>query len=161
MTVKVESIRAGSEHCWHDKYYSRPGSMSIGPWGLPPFTFRQVGGRWIEFQALPGPGARALRAKTMRHPSFSGSGGQAVLRARTRLFRCKGARSIRLDCERGASPCGSTVGSPLRILFPPMLFVRNALAPGPQGCFPAGKRVAKVKGGKDRGEGNYFHLNKD
>ena len=29
MTVKVESIRADSEHCWHDKCYSRPGSMSI------------------------------------------------------------------------------------------------------------------------------------
>jgi 8-oxo-dGTP pyrophosphatase MutT (NUDIX family) len=49
---------------------------------LPPFTFRQVGRRWIEFQAFPGPEARALRAKTMRHPSFSGSGGQALLRAR-------------------------------------------------------------------------------
>jgi hypothetical protein len=32
-----------------------------------------------------------------------------------------------------------------------MLFVRNPAfggTPGPQGCFPAGKRVAKVKGGK-------------
>jgi hypothetical protein len=32
-----------------------------------------------------------------------------------------------------------------------MLFVRNALAPGPQARFSTGKRVAKVKGGKLKG----------
>jgi hypothetical protein len=31
---------------------------------LPPFTFTQVGVRWGEFQAVPGPEARALHAKT-------------------------------------------------------------------------------------------------
>jgi hypothetical protein len=30
----------------------------------------------------------------------------------------------------------------------PMLFPRNALASGPQACFLAGKRIAKVKVGK-------------
>jgi len=43
---------------------------------LPTFTFRQVGARSIEFQALPGPEVRALRAKIMRHASFLGPGGQ-------------------------------------------------------------------------------------
>jgi len=54
----------------------------------------------------------------------------------------------------GPAPfCGSTGGSPYRILFPPMLFARNPLAPGPQACFPTGKRVAKVKGAR-----KFFHL---
>jgi hypothetical protein len=30
----------------------------------------------------------------------------------------------------------------------PMLFAHNALAPGPQACFPTGKSAAKVKVGK-------------
>jgi len=37
----------------------------------------------------------------------------------------------------------------LGIHFPLMLFARNPLAPGPQAYYPPGKRVAKVKGGKD------------
>ena len=47
--------------------------------------------------------------------------------------------------DRPASPCGSTGGSPERILFPPMLFPRNALASGPQVCFFAEKATASVK----------------
>ena len=47
-----------------------------------------------------------------------------------------------------ASPCGSTGGSPERILFPPMLFPRNALASGPQACFFAEKAIARMKVGK-------------
>jgi len=43
---------------------------------LSTFTFRQVGVRPIEFQALPGPEARALRAKTMRRVSSLRPGGQ-------------------------------------------------------------------------------------
>jgi hypothetical protein len=43
---------------------------------LPTFTFRHVFVSPIEFRPLLGPEARALRAKTMRHGSFSGSGGQ-------------------------------------------------------------------------------------
>ena len=55
------------------------------------FNFSQAGARWIEFQALPGPEARALRAKTMRPASFLGRGGQAVLSLGIGLFRCRGA----------------------------------------------------------------------
>jgi hypothetical protein len=35
----------------------------LGHDSLPTFTFRQVGAKSIEFQALPGPEARALRGK--------------------------------------------------------------------------------------------------
>ena len=62
------------------------------PIPLPPFTIRQVGRRGVEFQAFPGPEARALRAKTIRRASFPGSGGQAVLPPRTGLLYCRGAR---------------------------------------------------------------------
>jgi len=57
-----------------------------------PLTFHQVYAGLIEFRALPGPEARALRAKIMRQHSSSGLGGQAVLCPRTGLFRCRGAR---------------------------------------------------------------------
>ena len=50
---------------------------------MPPFTFRKAGRRWIEFQALPGPEARALGAKSMRHDSLSSPGG--LLNAECRL----------------------------------------------------------------------------
>jgi hypothetical protein len=69
---------------------------------LPTFTFRQVGVKAIEFQPLPGPKARALHAKTMRHASFLGPGGQTVLSPGAGVFRCRSVRSIRLDCELGA-----------------------------------------------------------
>jgi hypothetical protein len=70
---------------------------------LAPLTFRQVSVGPIEFQALPGPEVRLRRTpKIMRHASVLGPGGQAVLSPRTGLFRCRGARSIRLDCELGA-----------------------------------------------------------
>jgi hypothetical protein len=49
-----------------------------------------------------------------------------------------------------ASVCGSTGGSPDRILFPPMLFARNALASGPQACILAEKAIAKAKGDKPK-----------
>jgi hypothetical protein len=66
--------------------------VSISKWELRLFTFQQLGVSLIEFQALPGPGARALRAKTMRQYSFSGLGGQAILSPGTGLSRCRGAR---------------------------------------------------------------------
>ena len=59
---------------------------------LPTFTFLQVGIRAIEFQALPGLEARALRAKTMRRASLPGPGGQVLLPPRTGFVRCRGAR---------------------------------------------------------------------
>jgi hypothetical protein len=68
------------------RYIGNAGLSRI--WGaLPTFTFRQVGERWIELQALPGPEARALRAKTMRRPSCLGPGGQ-------------------LKCEMQSAKCG-------------------------------------------------------
>jgi hypothetical protein len=44
----------------------------------------------------------------------------------------------------------SEIRNPQSEIPGPMLFARNALAPGPQACFPRGKRVAKVKVGKNR-----------
>ena len=69
-----------------------PTSSELLSNGLPTFTFRQVGVKEMEFQAVPGPEARALRGKIMRHRSFLGSGGQAVLSPRRGVFRCRGAR---------------------------------------------------------------------
>jgi hypothetical protein len=45
----------------------------------------------------------------------------------------------------------SEIRNPQSEITGPMLFVRNPAkggTPGPQACFPTGKRVAKVKGGK-------------
>jgi len=42
---------------------------------LATFISRQAGAKAMEFQAVPGPEARALRGKIMRHRSFLGSGG--------------------------------------------------------------------------------------
>jgi hypothetical protein len=111
------------------------------------FTSRQGDVSPVEFQALPGPEVRALRAKIMRHVSFLGPGGHEILSARAGLFRCRGARP---GAEPPASLCGNTIGPPAGIFFPPMLFPRNALTSGPQACFLAEKRIAKVKGGKNR-----------
>ena len=72
-------------------FYSFPGPA--GMYGAP-FTFYQVNVSLIEFQALPGPEARALRAKIIRQHSFSGLGGQAVLSPGTGLFRCRGGRTL-------------------------------------------------------------------
>ena len=72
---------------------ARPARGSSGvEENLPTFTFRQVGLKAMEIQAVPGPEARAWRGKTMRHRSFLGPGGQAVLCLRTGGFRCRGAR---------------------------------------------------------------------
>ena len=120
---------------------------------MPPFTFRKAGRRWIEFQALPGPEARALGAKSMRHDSLSRPGG--LLNAECRLRNAewkKGSKEFRIPnwvTPGGPAPfCGGPGRSPSGFLFPPMLFARNALAPGPQTCFPTGKSATKVKGGK-------------
>ena len=59
---------------------------------LAPLTCRQGGVKPIEFQALPGSEARALRAKTMKRASLLGPGGQAFLPPRTDLIRCRSAR---------------------------------------------------------------------
>jgi hypothetical protein len=45
--------------------------------------------------------------------------------------------------DRPASFCGNTIGAPAGILFPPMLFPRNALTSGPQACFFAEKKRKK------------------
>ncbi len=108
---------------------------------LSTFTFRKVGRRWIEFQALPGPGARALRAKTMRHDSFSGPGGQAVLSPRTGLSRCRGAR-------RGARcarlPLRKHGGrSPDEFFSRRCFFRATPLLPGHKLAFPQGREPQK------------------
>jgi hypothetical protein len=110
----------------------------------PPSLFAKwaVGVRSIECQALPGPEARALRAKTIRHTSLLGLGGQAVLSRRTWSFRCRGARWARLILRKHG-------GSPDKILLPPMLFPRNALASEPQDCFSR-KENRKSQGGQER-----------
>jgi hypothetical protein len=63
------------------KMVRKDGSTHRPP--LPTFTFRQVGVKAIQFKALPGPEARALREKIMRHASFLGPGGLAILSPRT------------------------------------------------------------------------------
>jgi hypothetical protein len=121
--------------------------MSFISW--PPFIFHQVGVRSIECQALPGREARALRAKIMRRASLLGRGGQAVLFREQRYCLVGAAREARDWAPDGpASLCGGTDGSPGGVLFPPMLFARNALASRPQAGLCPGKRIAKVKGGK-------------
>jgi len=55
--------------------------------------FAQAAVRPIQYQALPGPKARAVRAKTMRRASLLKPGGEAVLSPGTGSFRCRGARS--------------------------------------------------------------------
>jgi hypothetical protein len=47
---------------------------------LPTFSFSQVGVKAIEFQAMPGPEARALRAKTMKARLVSWIGRAAQMR---------------------------------------------------------------------------------
>jgi hypothetical protein len=55
---------------------------------------------------------------------------------------------VRDHAPDGPAPfCGSMAGSPGGILFPPMLFPRNALPSGPRVCFRAEKRFTKVKVG--------------
>jgi hypothetical protein len=66
--------------------------MSTGFISLAALILRRLIISSTEFPILPGPKARALRAKTIRQVSFSGSGGQAVLSLRTEVFRCRGAR---------------------------------------------------------------------
>jgi hypothetical protein len=121
---------------------------------LPTFTFLQVGVKAIEFQALPGPEARALPGKTMRHGSFLDragplpsmvQGGQAILSPAIGVFRCRGARP-------GARAARPILRKPSRISgqnsFPADAF--SAQRP----CFRATslvwsrKRTLKVKGGK-------------
>jgi len=65
---------------------------AVGLNSCPLFTFRQMAVSSTEFQALPGPEVRPLCAKTIRHGSFLGPGGQALLFPRTGLFGCRGAR---------------------------------------------------------------------
>jgi len=62
----------------HSLSLTPPTSQLTAPPGQEPCPLHSLslGLRWIEFQALPGPEARALRAKTMRRASFPGPGGQ-------------------------------------------------------------------------------------
>ncbi len=93
--------------------------------------------------AFPGPEARTLREKTMRHPSLPGPGGQAILSPRTGLFRCRGARHEFRVTDEPASLCGDRAGPAAALLFPPMLFPRNVLASGPKVCFSREKESQK------------------
>jgi hypothetical protein len=63
---------------------------------LPTFTLLQVSERGNEFRAVPGPDARAARAKIMRHTSPSGVGGQAILFIGTESCSRRG---VRLDAR--------------------------------------------------------------
>jgi hypothetical protein len=44
-----------------------------------------------------------------------------------------------------ASFCGKPIGPPAGILFPPMLFAHNGLAPGPQARFSVEEKGIKVE----------------
>jgi hypothetical protein len=52
---------------------TNPGARTFP--SLPTFTFRQVGVKAMEIQAVPGPEARALHGKIMRPESFLGPSG--------------------------------------------------------------------------------------
>jgi hypothetical protein len=97
--------------------YSRIDPVN-GCFRLVPFTFHQVPVRWIELQAVPGPEARAWRAKIMRYTSFLGPGGPPQLRI--------------VDCgmriEKETPKVKSSIRNPQ--FNRPMHFARHALAPG-------------------------------
>jgi len=72
---------------------TNPGARTFP--SLPTFTFRQVGVKAMEIQAVPGsevPPLAGLHGKIMRHESFLGPGGQADLSPKTWIFRCRGAQ---------------------------------------------------------------------
>ncbi len=60
------------------EYSLIPSLLSIDFYSLLPFPFRQVGVRPIEFQAVPGQEAGALRGKIMRRIPFLGPGGHSA-----------------------------------------------------------------------------------
>jgi hypothetical protein len=110
---------------WLDGFFLHSPMDSVnGYFYLPPFTFPQVGVRWVEFQALPGRKSAigGLRAKTMWHTPFLGPGGQAVLSPRAGLLRGWGARPGARWARHILRKHG---GSPDEILLPPMLFPRD------------------------------------
>ena len=126
---------------------------------LSPFTFHQADVKWIEFQAVPGPEARAMARKNHEARLVSWAG-RALYLAWCRAGKPFFSRE-QSDCLAGTSReardwvadgpapfCGSTGGSSSGIFFPPMLFARHALASGPQPCLCPWKRISKVKGGK-------------
>jgi hypothetical protein len=103
-----------------------------------PRTFHQVPVRWIEFQAVPGPEARAWRAKIMRHTSFLGPGGPPQLR----IVDC----GMRIEKE---TPTPEIRNSKSAIQSAD-LFSRPAPGgtSGPQACPYPGKGNQKAKGDK-------------
>jgi len=124
------------------------GEKSTGNHLLPAFTFRQADVKRIEFQALPGPEARALRAKTMRHISSLGPGGQAFLFPRTGLVQCRGAR-VGARCAR--LPLRKRKGIFGWILFPADAF--SAQCP----CFWATSSLFSRKGNRKNGAHQNHH----
>ena len=81
---------------------------------MPTFSFSQVGVKAIEFQAMPGPEARALRAKTMKARLVSWIGRALYLawyRAGRPFFlreeRFSDVRTAGRAPERPAPFCGS------------------------------------------------------
>ena len=77
---------------------------------------------------MPGPKARAFRAKTMRRRSFLGPGGQVFLPPRTELVRCRGgrpgARWARLTKLRIVD-CGMRVDKEKQKIRNPQSEIRN------------------------------------
>ncbi len=124
--------------------------VSISKWGgLRPFTFQQLGVSLIEFQALPGPEERALRAKTMRQHSFSGLGGRAILSLGARLVRCRGgrpgARRARLNLRKHGRISGW-------ISFPADAFSAQRPSFRAQACFFCKKGKDRSERGKKQGD---------
>jgi hypothetical protein len=115
----------------------------------------------IRISGVARPGDKGGTRKN-REARFTFWAGRAI---QTRNVECGMARKDAKNSEfpipnsefgnaRWARPsCGSTGGSPGEILFPPMLFARAALASGPQVYLCPGKRIAKMKGGREE-----FHV---
>jgi hypothetical protein len=99
---------------------------------------------------LPGPGERGFRTKIMRHDSSHWTG-----RATSSFSHEPGDSDVGTPGVVLGGPaafCGETVGPSIGCLFPPMLFARNPLSPGPQAKFSAEIREAIVKVSKPKRE---------
>jgi hypothetical protein len=138
---------------------------------IAPFAFQQVDVSLIKFQALPGPEARALRAKTigpvisdcgLRISDFFGFLFQSAFRNRHsaiwwRAYRAPQIRNVELGISWFLFSIPHSALSIPHFHRPPdpknetclMVFARNALPSGPQAFFFAEKGIREGKEDKE------------
>jgi hypothetical protein len=100
-----------------------------------PLPFSASRGRCVEFLALPGPEARAGRAKIMRPISFPGPGGQGILLTRSSSFPCRG--------DPAGRPMGPPRSAEAREDLSGELMSRRCFLPAPP--LPPGHKI-KIRG---------------